>query len=66
MFFRMQLIGYLYTIKSDRRLCEEIHLNIAYRWFCGLNLDDDIPHHSSITHIRDRFGVDTYENIFNI
>ena len=65
LFFRMQLIGYLYNIQSDRRLCEEIHLNIAYRWFCGLNLDDKIPNHSSITRIRDRFGTGTYEKIFN-
>ena len=66
MFFRMLLIiGYLSNIKSDGRLCEEIHLNIAYGWLCGLNLGDAIPHHSSITRIKDRFGVDTYEKIFN-
>jgi len=33
LFFRMQLVGYLYGIGSDRKLCEEIHLNLAYRWF---------------------------------
>lgn len=60
----MQIIGYLYGIKSDRQLCEEIHLNIAYRWFCGLNLEDKVPDHSSLTRIRDRLGVTTYQNIF--
>jgi transposase len=64
LFFRMQLIGYLYGIASDRRLCEEIHLNLAYRWFCRLNLEDEVPDHSSLTRIRDRFGVETYQLIF--
>ena len=64
MFFRMQLISYLYGIDSDRRLHEEIHLNLAYRWFCRLNLEDSVPEHSSLTRIRDRFGVETYKRIF--
>lgn len=64
LFFRMQLIGYLYGICSDRQLCEEIHLNIAYRWFCRLNLEDEVPDHSSLTRIRDRFGVKVYKAIF--
>ena len=41
--FKMLLIGYLYGIKSERRLVEEVQLNIAYRWFCGFELDDTIP-----------------------
>ena len=64
LFFRIQLIGYLYGIESDRKLCEEIHLNLAYRWFCRLNLEDLVPDHSSLTRIRDRFGVDTYQSVF--
>lgn len=64
LFFRMQLIGYLYGIDSDRRLCEEVHLNIAYRWFCRLNLEDEVPDHSSFTRVRDRFGVKTYRAVF--
>jgi transposase len=35
---RMLLIGYIYGIRSERRLVEEVHLNLAYRWFCGLGL----------------------------
>ena len=38
--FKMLLVGYLYGIKSERRLVEEIRLNIAYRWFCGFEVDD--------------------------
>ena len=64
LFFRMQLIGYLFGIRSDRQLCEEVHLNIAYRWFCRLNLEDEVPDHSSLTRIRDRFGVKVYKAIF--
>lgn len=64
LFFRMQIISYLYQIDSDRQLCEEIHLNLAYRWFCRLNLEDAVPDHSSLTRIRDRFGVQTYQAIF--
>jgi len=64
LFFRMQLIGYLYGIESDRQLCEEIHLNLAYRWFCRLHLEDPVPDHSSLTRIRDRFGVNTYQTVF--
>src|SRR5262245_58528293 len=61
LFLRMPLIGYLYGIRSERRLCEEIHLNLAYRWFCRLNLDEAVPDHSSFTRLRDRFGVETYQ-----
>lgn len=59
-FFRMQIINYLYGISSDRQLCEEIHLNIAYRWFCRLHIEDKIPDYSSLTKIRDRFEVKIY------
>ncbi|MBS5703696.1 MAG: transposase [Butyricicoccus pullicaecorum] len=39
-------MGYLYEIKSDRRLVKEVQLNITYRWFCGFELCDKIPDHS--------------------
>ena len=64
-FFRMQIISYLYGIKSDRQLCEQIYLNIAFRWFCKFNLEDQIPDHSSLTRIRDRLGEETFKEIFN-
>jgi len=49
---RMLLIGYCYGIRSERRLCEEIRYNLAYRWFCRLGLEDDVPDHSSFSKNR--------------
>jgi len=49
---RMLLIGYCYGIRSERRLCEEVNFNLAYRWFCGLGLEDDVPNHSTFSHNR--------------
>src|SRR5918997_3929204 len=40
---RMLLVGYCLGIRSERRLCEEVHLNLAYRWFCGLGLEGAVP-----------------------
>ena len=44
---RMLIIGYCYGIRSERRLTQEVGLHLAYRWFCKLDLDDEIPHHST-------------------
>jgi transposase len=49
---RMLLVGYCYGIRSERRLCEEVHLNLAYRWFCRLGLDGDVPDHSTFSKSR--------------
>ena len=49
---RMLLIGYCCGIRSERRLCEEVHLNLAYRWFCRLGLDGDVPDHSTFSKNR--------------
>src|SRR5512132_2376933 len=49
---RMLLIGYGYGIRSERRLCEEVHLNLAYRWFCRLGLEDPVPDHSTFSKNR--------------
>ena len=49
---RMLLVGYLYGIRSERRLVEEVHLNLAYRWFCGLGLTGDVPERSSFSKTR--------------
>jgi transposase len=49
---RMLLIGYLYGIRSERRLVEEAHLNLAYRWFCGLGLKGEVPERSSFSKTR--------------
>jgi transposase len=49
---RMLLVGYCMGIRSERRLCEEVHLNLAYRWFCRLGLDGKVPDHSTFSKNR--------------
>jgi transposase len=49
---RMLLVGYCLGIRSERRLCEEVHLNLAYRWFCRLDLADGVPDHSTFSKNR--------------
>src|SRR5213075_188680 len=51
---RMLLIGYCFGIRSERRLCDEVHLNLAYRWFCRLGLEDQVPDHSTFSKNRHR------------
>ena len=46
---RMLIVGYCYGIRSERRLCEEVELHLAYRWFCRLDLDDTVPDHSTFS-----------------
>jgi transposase len=49
---RMQIIGYCYGLRSERRLTQEVDLHLAYRWFCRLDLDDTAPHHSTFSENR--------------
>jgi transposase len=49
---RMLIVGYCYGIRSERHLCEEVALNLAYRWFCRLGLENDVPDHSSFSKNR--------------
>ena len=49
---RMLMVGYCMGIRSERRLCEEVHLNLAYRWFCRLGLDGKVPDHSTFSKNR--------------
>ncbi len=49
---RMLIIGYVFAIRSERRLCEEVQVNLAYRWFCGLGIEDHIPNHSVFSRAR--------------
>jgi transposase len=46
---RMLIVGYCYGIRFERRLCEEVGLHLAYRWFCRLDLDDRVPDHSTFS-----------------
>jgi transposase len=63
---RMLVIGYCFGIRSERRLCEEVHLNLAYRWFCQLGLEDKIPDHSTFS--KNRHGrfreSETFRHVF--
>jgi transposase len=63
---RMLIIGYCFGIRSERRLCEEVHLNLAYRWFCRLGLEDQVPDHSTFS--KNRHGrfrdSDTLRHVF--
>lgn len=63
---RMLIVGYCYGIRSERRLCEEIHLNLAYRWFCHLGIHDRVPDHS--TFAKNRHGCfresDAFRELF--
>lgn len=49
---RMLIVGYCQGIRSERRLCEEVHLNLAYRWFCRLGLEEQVPDHSTFSKNR--------------
>jgi transposase len=49
---RMLVVGYVMGIRSERRLCQDVHLNLAYRWFCRLGLDDKVPDHSTFSRYR--------------
>jgi transposase len=49
---RMLIVGYCYGIRSERQLCEEIGLNLAYRWFCRLSIEDKVPDHSTFSKTR--------------
>ena len=48
----MLIVGYCFGIRSERRLCEEVHLNLAYRWFCRLGLEDMVPNNSTFSKNR--------------
>src|SRR5215510_14392140 len=59
---RMLLIGYCFGIRSERRLCDEVHLNLAYRWFCRLGLDGTVPDHSTFS--KNRHGRFRQSDLF--
>src|SRR5215467_4952061 len=65
---RMLILGYCFGIGSERRLCEEVDLNLAYRWFCRLGLDGCVPDHSTFSKTRHgRFrDSDAFRHLFEI
>ena len=63
----MLLLGYLYGIPSERKLEQEVRVNIAFRWFLGIDFDEPVPDHSTISQLRRRkFGGTTlFQDIFD-
>jgi transposase len=57
---RMLIVGYRYGLRSERRLTQEVELHLAYRWFCGLDLDDRVPHHSTFSENRLRRFIESH------
>ncbi len=62
--FRMMLIGYFYGITSERRLAEDISMNMGYMWFIGYDLDEPTPNHSVLSKARSRYGKEVFEQFF--
>jgi transposase len=64
---RMLIVGYVFAIRSERALCREVQLNLAYRWFCGLGIEDIIPDHSAFSRARnERFSdSDIFRRVFH-
>ncbi len=63
-FFKLQLIAFFEGISSERRLMETAQLNLAHRWYLGYDLDEPLPDHSSLSKIRSRYGVETFQRFF--
>src|SRR6202043_1576959 len=63
---RMLILGYVFAIRSERLLCREVQVNLAYRWFCGLSIEDKIPDHSAFSRARnERFrDSDIFRRVF--
>src|SRR5215813_10907273 len=63
---RMLIVGYVFAIRSERLLCREVQVNLAYRWFCGLSIEDKVPDHSAFSRARnERFREsDIFRRVF--
>jgi transposase len=63
---RMLIIGYVFAIRSERALCRDVQVNLAYRWLCGLSIEDKIPDHSAFSRARnERFrDSDIFRQVF--
>src|SRR6202042_921570 len=63
---RMLIVGYVFAIRSERAICREVQVNLAYRWFCGLSIEDKLPDHSAFSRARnERFREsDVFRHVF--
>jgi transposase len=64
---RMLVVGYVFAIRSERLICREMQVNLAYRWFCKLGIEDAIPDHSAFSRARnERFrDGDVFRRVFD-
>ena len=63
-FFKLQLIAFFEGFRSERLLMETVNLNMAHRWFTGYDLDEAAPDHSSLSKIRERYGMEIFQQFF--
>ncbi len=63
-FFKLQLIAFFEGIRSERQLMETVNMNLAHRWYIGYDLTETVPDHSSLSKIRDRYGLKTFQQFF--
>jgi transposase len=63
-FFKLELIMFFEGIRSERQLMETVKVNLAHRWFIGYDLDEPVPDHSALSKIRDRYGLDVFQEFF--
>src|SRR5438105_5437700 len=63
---RMLIVGYVFAIRSERTLCHDVQVNLAYRWFCDLSIEDKVPDHSAFSRARnERFrDSDIFRSVF--
>src|SRR5512144_1788692 len=61
---KLQLIAFFEGIRSKRQLMDTVNLNLAHRWFIGYDLDEPVPDHSSLSKIRERFGLEVFQQFF--
>ena len=61
---RMLLVGYAFGIRSERQLCSEVHLNLAYRWFCRLGLEGAVPDRSTFS--KNRYGRFRESDVYRV
>ena len=65
-FFKLQLIMFFKGIRFERQLMEQVKVNLAHRWFLGYDLDEAVTGHSSLSKIRDRFGLEVFQQFFEV
>jgi len=63
--FKILFLMFFYNIPSEREIVEHVQVNVLYRYFCDINLDETIPDHSSFTVFRQRLGKERFKRLFN-